>query len=611
MSENRQKDDENSTLPIKGLIGDNLSPNSQSSNENETNNSTQLPDLRQSILKSSDEMKTEDENKELPPLKQNEINQNENQNNQNDDQNHQSDADYQQPVSVTIEMNDKNEVSIDKTEEKMNNHSENDFVINQENQQKTNDNEFYGDKCDSQLQSNSMLDESADETQKNDQTTTTPISDIIKDNLMDNNNKEEHNNDENNEQENTDNQMNDLKPLSRTTPRHNQSKRSVTSYSTPASPQKRGQTALLGKKEFIAMIKRKPYGRTLSVQPKDMKPQQSSVDISQIPGMADNLLKGRNLPTSDPLAICDVIDELIGRKVEALDKDDYVQCHKIDEAINKARIRYRMADRETIHNTLISRLEQKKKDMEQQIQDSKKEWKQKWNELETKQQEERDKLYQEHVQQHEDLDYFWTDPNNYHKFNKRTPTQLNHIAIERSLAMTGRFLEAEEWRKMNEKNEKLEIKEQIRRLEQKYEAERANLIYFQNSAAKSILGQQERQRNLLAEREKKDMDIKQKKLENIQRHLEEEKNFNNFCAKTYKRDPSYVLPPTVTTISPWGATDDIPAIPPGKSIPRGVEETMKIHQKPRTQPFNLPALKLKKYKVPRIGEQPKPKKKEE
>ena len=37
-----------------------------------------------------------------------------------------------------------------------------------------------------------------------------------------------------------------------------------------------------------------------------------------------------------------------------------------------------MADRETIHNTLISRLEQKKKDMEQQIQDSKKEWKQKW-----------------------------------------------------------------------------------------------------------------------------------------------------------------------------------------------------------------------------------------
>ena len=45
----------------------------------------------------------------------------------------------------------------------------------------------------------------------------------------------------------------------------------------------------------------------------------------------------------------------------------------------------------------------------------------------------------------------------------------------------------------------------------------------------------------------------------------------------------------------------------GRIFPRGVEDKMRIHQKPRTTPLNLPVLKFKKYKVPRIGEKPKPK----
>ena len=280
------KNEENSISPIKGLIGNNLAPLSQNLPENEANQN--LPNLHKSILKPLDNLANCDEDKELPSLKQKEIGENENKT-QIDENNQQSETDFQQPVSVNIDVDDKNEVSIDKTEEKMENKEENIFVIKPDDQQNYIDSELNKDACESQIQSSSYLDESADETQKNDQTTS-PLSEVIRDNLMDG----ESNNNENGDNSNTKTRQEDLKPPSRKTPRHNTNKRSATSYSSPSSPQKMGQTAILGKKEFIAMMKRKPYGRTLSVQPKDMKSHESSVASSQIPGMADNLLKGRN-----------------------------------------------------------------------------------------------------------------------------------------------------------------------------------------------------------------------------------------------------------------------------------------------------------------------------
>ena len=609
MAENTEANSKNDSFSLDSIIKDKL----QIDGENQTTNQ-QLPQLsnsKQTAETVTDQSQINDDSPQLPNLKS--------QSNEkfisSSNENFQAtERDLQQPISVSIDVNDANEVSIDKKEEKMSNHDETLFILKpEENIQNVLSESQKNDTNDVHHENITTNEENCfvDTTNEMNDRTTSPLSGAIRGTLNQQNEQETEKQQTSEDHYHTDQEMQqnsepikqeeDLRPPVRTTPRQRPQSRQQN-----LSPQKKSQTTILDKKQFISMLKKEQYARPKSMQ-LHRRRMQSTLPQSQVPTMADDLMKGKNITTNDPIAICDVIDELIGRKITALDNDDYAECHKIDEAINKARMKYRIGDREALYNSVISHLERKKKNAEEQLQNAKREWKEKWKELEQKQKDERDKMYQDHVQQHEDLDDYWKDPYNYYQFNKRSPTQLQHLAIERSLVITGRFQEADQWRKMNEKNEKAEIKEQVRKLTQKYEIERSNLINLQSEDSKQILFQQEVERGLFAEKERRDIDVKKKTLDNIQRHLEEEKNFFNFCARTYKREPSVVLPPTVITTSAFGTGEDIPTMPQGRIFPRGVEDKMRIHQKPRTTPLNLPVLKFKKYKVPRIGEKPKPK----
>ena len=359
----------------------------------------------------------------------------------------------------------------------------------------------------------------------------------------------------------------------------------------------------LDRQQFYALMKgTQPRSRPRTA----MKTRQmsSSVPPDKVPEYADRALQGKNIHITDPLAVTDVIDELIGRRFQALDENDYMKAHKIDEAMAKVRLNYRINDRESLYNTTIQNLSQKKKMAEDDLQETKQQWKQKWKEFDQKQKEEREQQHARHIKEHEELEEFWKDPSHYYDFNKRNPVQLEHLAIERSLAMTGRFVEAEQWRKMNEKNDKIIIKENYARLQQTFDQQRQHLIELQEEDAKRLQFQQDVARKLYAEDERKEMEVKRLTVENTTRVLEEEKQFQNFCAHTYKRDPSIVIPPTCTT----KGGNDLPPMPPGRIFPRGVDDKVRINSKPQTTPLPLPALKIKKYKVPRYGEKPKKKK---
>lgn len=357
----------------------------------------------------------------------------------------------------------------------------------------------------------------------------------------------------------------------------------------------------LSRRQFIALMKGESAEKKRPKTVMKTRSLSSTVPSTKIPGYADEAIAGKNIHITDALAITDIIDELIGRKIQALDDNDYVQAHKIGEAMNKLRASYRVNDREALYNMVVNQLAQRKKAAEEDLSDSKRVWKDKWRDIEKKHKDEMDKLYERHVKEHEQFEEYWKDPANYSEFTKRTATQLEHIAVERALVIAGRFLEAEQFKKMNEKKEKSYKVEQSQKLQSKFEEERANLIRAQEDDVQKLKYQQENEKRLLSKQEKIEMDVKKLKLENVTRTLEDEKQFWNFCARTYKRDPSKVVPPTVST----RGGNDLPPMPPGRIFPRGVEDKVRLSKRPQTSPLSLPSLRFKRYKVPKYGEKPK------
>ena len=361
-----------------------------------------------------------------------------------------------------------------------------------------------------------------------------------------------------------------------------------------------GSSAILDKKQFFAMLGRNDIVR----RPKSMqtkRPKESYLTESSTKAYADDFMNGKNPNIIDPIALCDVIDVLIARKVEAMDQKNYLECDKIENAIIKARTKFRAADRNSRYEIIIKHAEEKIKDAENRLKLAKNEWKEKRNKLEQKQNDEREKLYQDHLQQHQNLDNYWKDPANYQFFSKRSAGQLQSLTIERNLVITGRFVEAEQVKKINERMEKNSIKEQYNNLKLKFDNERAKLIAVQDDDNQQLLYRQNIELQVFNEKERRDLTVKKKIIENIQKNLDEDKQFFHFCAHQYKRDPTILLPPTVV----GGGNEDIPTMPAGRIYPRGVDETLRIKSKVQATPLNIPILKIKKYKVQRIGAQKK------
>ncbi|EAX87703.1 hypothetical protein TVAG_014420 [Trichomonas vaginalis G3] len=368
-------------------------------------------------------------------------------------------------------------------------------------------------------------------------------------------------------------------------------------HKTTKKNNKKGNTGVVDKNTFISMLRQSQTSRPRTSFRKTTRSKSTPIASDKLPLIADNILRGKDANINEPSQIAELIDELIGRRIKALDENDYLQCNKIDDAIAKLRLKYRSDDRTELFNLIKDNLDKRRKEAEAALNDKKEKWKQKWKEFDESQENEKNALHERQVKEFEDFESYWSDPNNYTEYTKRSKGQLNEIMVERQLAMTGRFVEAEQQKKMNMQNDKRMVQEQFSKLQKHYEDMRAELIQNQEKDVQKLLSQQDIKRKLLVEKENFKIGRKKKALENVNRTIEAEKKFANFCARTYKRDPSIVLPPTVIA-NPTSV--DLPPMPPSKIHPRGVEDKVRISSKPQFVPLALPQLKIKKYSVPKI-----------
>jgi hypothetical protein len=108
--------------------------------------------------------------------------------------------------------------------------------------------------------------------------------------------------------------------------------------------------------EFHRLLFGPPRRRVLQLRaPQSEPPSQTFVTTT-----ADNLLRGQSLKVEDANAVAEVIDELNARRIEALQVDDYRNGKKIEDAINAARLQFRLHDRDLLHREILERLEMRR-----------------------------------------------------------------------------------------------------------------------------------------------------------------------------------------------------------------------------------------------------------
>ncbi|OHT10218.1 hypothetical protein TRFO_20509 [Tritrichomonas foetus] len=225
-------------------------------------------------------------------------------------------------------------------------------------------------------------------------------------------------------------------------------------------------------------------------------------------------------------------------------------------------------------------------------------WKTKRQELSREQKDALMELQDRHEIEHRQLEKEWSQPHVLRKFSKRSPNMLQNLQKEKYMLLIGEYEGAEQMKKINAQLEKAETLDRKQEMMNSFLAAQSNLISRQKSELTRLISEQTKKLDLLNEFERKDIEVKVKRLTVTQSFLDEEKDFNKFVAKKYKRPASCIVPNTV--MASRDAPQDLPPLPRGKLVPHTVSDLLAVRKRAIVTPLPLPPFAVRKYKIQRV-----------
>jgi hypothetical protein len=311
----------------------------------------------------------------------------------------------------------------------------------------------------------------------------------------------------------------------------------------------------------------------------------------------------------DPWAVAEVLDELNSRRVEALQTSDYRSAQKLKNAAMSARAEFRQRDRDILHREVLEKLDGRHREAVEEFKAAKSEWKRQHQQMVHGHQQELRDMDQKRDEEHRALEQDWLLPEVIRRFNRRSVALLQNRQMEQCMMLCGMYDQAHEMKQINARTEKAELQSRKDEMSGHFEIARANLVRRQQKHVDKLRTQQEDEIKTLAEKERRDMTAKTKRVEATERILAEEKDFENFVTKKYKKPSSWILPPTVMTSK--GPSMDLPVISKRKPAPPKGEERVESDQateRPKRQfvtRLPLPPLAIRHYKPPSLLSKPR------
>jgi hypothetical protein len=307
----------------------------------------------------------------------------------------------------------------------------------------------------------------------------------------------------------------------------------------------------------------------------------------------------------DPCAVAEVVDELNARRIDALQTNDYRSAQKAKKAAMSARAQFRQHDRDILHQEVLARLDARRREAVENFKAAKDDWKRQHEQMVRDHQQELRDMDLKHDDEHRQLEHDWARPEAIRKFDKRSVALLQNRQMEQYMMLCGMYEQADKMKRINARAEKAELQDRRAEMSDHFAIARTNLSWRQQKEFEKLRTQQDGKIKMLGEDERKDIAAKTKRVEATERVLAEERDYEKFVTKRYKKPPSWTLPSTVMTSK--GASEDLPVIPRGKMAPAGSAEWADLRKRQFITRLPLPPLAVRHYKPPSLIPKPRSK----
>ncbi|OHS96267.1 hypothetical protein TRFO_37566 [Tritrichomonas foetus] len=345
--------------------------------------------------------------------------------------------------------------------------------------------------------------------------------------------------------------------------------------------------------QFRKMILGENSARKTTVTKKAKKPKyESLLTHDEIVELADDLVRGRKKRVDNPAIIADVIDELTNIRLETMQNGDYVETQKIIEIINSLRQSYRQQDRLSFHRERMDDLESRIDEAKATLLHTKEEWRQKEKEMALQCEYEAKEMDDRHADELEKLEEEWKDPKTTRKFNKRSPYLLQQLQIEKNMLLTGQYVNAQIIHRINQRYEKNEVNEKFVGMLSEFEIARQKMLDDQQAEVNELKDSQDFRWRKFKKFMNNDIEICQKRVNNIQFLIDEEGNYENFCALKFKKSSEFVLPMTCTL----NGGSDIPTAGKIRMTMGSDGKMSKFREMNNFPPLQLPPLQARRLK---------------
>ena len=170
---------------------------------------------------------------------------------------------------------------------------------------------------------------------------------------------------------------------------------------------------------------------------------------------------------------------------------------------------------------------------------------------------------------------------------------------EHYMLLAGMYTEADQQKRANSHMEKREIASRNFEMGHHFKLARSALIHKQGEEVDNVKMDIVIGDELFSLKERREIDVRMKRLQATQRTLDDEKNVDNFVAKRYKRPTSTVVPATVMVTRE--KIDDIPVKSKGPvTVSQNAQDMMTIRKKNLVTPLPIQPLSIRKYKTQKI-----------
>lgn len=234
--------------------------------------------------------------------------------------------------------------------------------------------------------------------------------------------------------------------------------------------------------DFIEMI----IGKSSKKRQIQHKNGESNLNSHKISSKNNSIFSDKNRNIVDSSTLPDAINHNVDGKIIAVTMGGHDENKKMDNTNYDMKNQFGARDGDSFHKDSISELNKRRDEAKKKLKDQESEWADKRKQLMETFEEERKNIDVYYKKLCDELEEYWNKPEAARAFTKRSSKLLQMLTIEKHMALTGDFDEANKMQKMARKQEQIEMSAKQDEMKNAFDREKQKLMDHRNDALNKL-----------------------------------------------------------------------------------------------------------------------------